>query len=456
MSVSVFRSVNPYNQTIVGEYTSHTSKDVIVFLQKAEKAYNIWKKHKTRARLFDQLAQKLARRKEELATLITLEMGKLLAESRAEVEKSIELCRFYANHAEEMLAPLPIERPKTLARIYHQPTGCVLGIMPWNFPIWQTLRYAVPTLCAGNVTILKLAPNTMGCATFLEEIFMESGFPEGVFQNLRIDVSLIEQIIASPIVSGVTLTGSSRAGASVASIAGKYIKKTVLELGGSDAFLVDETADIQTASKIAAQSRLLNAGQSCIAAKRFIVHQAVLDDFTKGFLKHLSTVQLGNPLESDTTLAPLARPDLLNNINHQYQTSIQKKGVEILLSPKIEGNFFTPAVLTGDNITQTPACQEETFGALAVIIVANHQEEMIKIANQTPYGLGCTIFTKTKESWLEKVSDIEVGQVSFNNLLRSDWSLPFGGIKQSGYGRELGTEGLREFTNIQTVIIENI
>ncbi|MCS7003849.1 MAG: aldehyde dehydrogenase family protein [Cytophagales bacterium] len=453
MPIDKFFSINPYTQEIIYEHPAHTSREISLALYRAEKSFISWKTNKNRFNLLEKLASVLQQRKKALSECITLEMGKLISEAEAEVEKSIQICKYYAQHGEKFLQPENIHSARIKAQIYYQPTGCVLGIMPWNFPVWQTMRYAIPTLCAGNVTILKLAPNTFECANLLENIFREAEFPEGTFQSLRIDVEQIEQIVASPIVSGVTLTGSSRAGKAVAQLAGKYLKKTVLELGGSDGFLVDASADIALAAKVGAQSRLINAGQSCIAAKRFIVHQDVFEIFIELFIKHLTDVKIGNPLENTTTLAPLARPDLCQNIRHQFEASSCVSDVEILLRPHSEKNFFTPAVLSGKNITQTIAFKEETFGPLAVVVKASSMEEMIDLANQTIYGLGCTIFTNPEhvDKWLSRASDFQVGQISFNALLRSDWELPFGGIKQSGYGKELGIAGMREFLNLQSI-----
>ena len=324
--------------------------------------------------------------------------------------------------------------------------------MPWNYPFWQVLRYAAPTIMSGNVTLLKHAPNVIGCAKAIENAFLEAGFPKGVFQQITIDIPQVESVIASDIICGVTLTGSEKAGSSVASLAGKYIKKSVMELGGSDAFIVLHDADLEKAATVATQSRMLNAGQACICAKRFIVTEKVADEFGVLFAQKIQSLQQGNPLQQGINMGPLARLDLAEKLEHQLEQSLQQ-GAKLILGGERENCNFQPTLI--DFVTvDSVAFQEETFGPLATVIRAKDENDAVTIANNHRYGLASSIWTKDLENAFQLARKMEAGNVFVNSLVRSDSRVPFGGIKKSGYGRELGTVGIKEFMNMKSLIIE--
>jgi succinate-semialdehyde dehydrogenase/glutarate-semialdehyde dehydrogenase len=456
MSNKLFTTVNPYHQQVVGEYLAHDLADINRILTQAEKAFPLWKNttHEQRATLFLQLSSLLTQKKESLAALITNEMGKLYTEALAEVEKCTSVCAYYAENTAHFLADTVYELDKRHhSFVSYEPLGAILGIMPWNFPFWQTFRYAIPALAAGNVTILKAAANTFGSGVALEKLFEEAGFPIGVFQNILIENDQIEHLIAHPIVQGVTLTGSERAGKSVAMLSGKYLKKCVLELGGSDPLIVLSDADVPKAVSTALKSRLLNAGQSCIAAKRFIVAKEVAEQFTDLTVKYLQSLQSGNPFDSTTTIATLARADLAENAAVQCQKSLKEGATKLWGSGRAENTFFQPTLLTGITPNMT-VFREETFAPLISITVAKDETEAISLANQSDYGLGCAVWSADVTRALAIGKKIQTGAVFVNSLVRSDTRLPFGGIKQSGYGRELAEFGLKEFTNLKTYVIE--
>ena len=422
-------------------------------LNTASNAFRDWKKtsYAHRSALMLKVAAIIRQNKEEYARTITLEMGKLLSEARAEVEKSATACEFFAQHAEQFLDDQPITTEARKSIIAFQPVGAVLAIMPWNFPFWQVFRFAAPALMAGNVGLLKHAPNVTSCSLQIEKIFLEAGFPPGIFQSLVIEVNLVEDIISSNIVQGVALTGSEFAGSQVASIAGKNIKKTVLELGGSDAFIVLSDADLDRTVKIATQSRMQNVGQSCIAAKRFIVLDDVKKEFVTRFEESINALIQGDPFDEKTTLGPLARLDLAEKIEAQLKKSVEK-GAKLLCGGKRDGCNFQAALL--DNVQPgMPAFDEETFGPLAAVIGAKNEEDAIALANKTRYGLGATIWTQDLKKGERIAREIDSGSVLINSLMRSDVRLPFGGVKKSGYGRELSEFGIREFVNIKTISI---
>ena len=334
----------------------------------------------------------------------------------------------------------------------YDPMGAVFAIMPWNYPFWQVLRYAAPAIMAGNVTLLKHASNVIGCAKAIENAFLEAGFPEGVFQQITIDISQVESVIASDIVHGVTLTGSEMAGSSVASLAGKHIKKSVLELGGSDAFIVLNDANLEKAAAVATQSRMLNAGQACICAKRFIVTEKVADEFTSLFTQKIKLLQQGNPLQEGINMGPLARLDFAEKLANQLEKSLQQ-GAKLIVGGEWENCNFQPTLIDfvdSNNI----AFQEETFGPLATITRAKDENDAIAIANNHRYGLASAIWTEDRENAYRLARKIEAGNVFVNSLVRSDSRVPFGGIKKSGYGRELGAIGIKEFMNMKSLIIE--
>lgn len=449
-----FKSINPFDLSVVGEYEVFTDSEVNTALDKSAKAFRDWRKTSFahRADLLKNISRILLENKEKYAALITTEMGKAIAESRKEIEKSAGHCQFFAENTEKMLADEVIPSNLHSSRVVFDPIGCVFAIMPWNFPFWQVFRYAAKTLMAGNVTILKHAPNVCGCAKAIENIFLEAGFPEGVFQSIIIDIPQVEGIIASNIVQGVTLTGSEYAGSSVAAIAGKHIKKTVLELGGSDAFIVLADADLDKAVKVATQSRFINAGQACNNAKRFIVIDSIKEAFVEKFEANIRNLKQGNPFDEGIQLGPLARLDLAQKIENQINQSVSK-GAKAILHGEAENCHVKPSLLQ-DIHAGMPAFDEEMFGPVASIISVKNEQEAIEIANNHRYGLDASIWTKDLELAYRMARDLEAGGVFVNTLVSSNSMFPFGGIKKSGYGRELSVYGLKEFVNIKTVLME--
>jgi succinate-semialdehyde dehydrogenase/glutarate-semialdehyde dehydrogenase len=396
-------------------------------------------------------ASLIREKKDEYARTITLEMGKLLSEAKAEVEKSATACEYFATHAEEFLKDQTVDTEAKQSFVAFQPIGAVLAIMPWNFPFWQVFRFAAPALMAGNVGLLKHAPNVTRCSLMIEKLFLDAGFPAGVFQSLVVEVDLVERIISSDIVQGVALTGSEAAGSQVASIAGKNIKRSVLELGGSDAFIVMPDADLPRTIKVATQSRMQNVGQSCIAAKRFIVHTDIKDKFLGGFTESIRELVQGDPFNEGTTLGPMARLDLAEKLETQLQKSVGA-GAKMVLGGIRNGCNFQATLLDGV-VPGMPAFDEETFGPMAAVITARNEAEAIALANQTRYGLGATVWTQDLKIGERIARSLESGSVLVNSLMRSDVRLPFGGIKKSGYGRELSEFGIKEFVNVKTISI---
>ncbi|HKR60434.1 MAG TPA: NAD-dependent succinate-semialdehyde dehydrogenase [Pyrinomonadaceae bacterium] len=392
--------------------------------------------------------------KQKFAQLMTFEMGKPIKGAIAEVEKCALVCRYYADNAERHLADEMVETNAKLSYVHFQPLGPVVAVMPWNFPFWQVFRFAAPALMAGNVGLLKHASNVPQCALAIEEIFQRAGFPNGAFQTLLIGSSLVEQVLNDSRVVAATLTGSEPAGRSVASIAGKQIKKTVLELGGSDAFIVMPSANLDAAVTTAVKARTINSGQSCIAAKRFIVATAIYPEFEKKFVEQMKALKVGDPAHEATEIGPLATEQILKDVADQVQTSVAAGAVLLTGGQKLKrpGNFYEPTVLT--NIPPgSPAACEEVFGPVAMLFRVNGIEEAIALANNTSFGLGAAAWTQDAHEQARFVAELEAGCVFINGMVASDPRLPFGGIKNSGYGRELGEFGIREFTNIKTVWI---
>ncbi len=449
-----FTSINPFDLSLVAEHELMSDKQLEAALEAAAVAYSSWKKTNFghRAGLLQSLSKKLLEGKELLAKTMALEMGKILREGRAEVEKCAAACEYYAVNGEKFMKDELITTEGRKSFIAFQPTGAVFGIMPWNYPVWQVIRAAAPTIMAGNVFLLKHAPNVMQCAKEIEQMFLEAVFPEGVFQSLIADIDVTEKIISHDIVQGVTLTGSELAGASVASIAGKHIKKTVLELGGSDPLIVLEDADMAAAAKIALQSRMQNAGQSCIASKRFIVAEKAKDDFVQKLMEGVGKLKQGNQLMEETTTGPMARVDLAEKLEKQEAASIKNGSVVLIGGTRHEANF-QPTLL--DRVKPgVPAFDEELFGPIASIITVKDETEAITLANKNRYGLGASVWTSDIERGERIAREIESGAVFINSLMRSDARLPFGGIKKSGYGRELSRYGMHEFTNVKTIFID--
>lgn len=449
----IFKSINPFSQELIAEHEVLTNAQLNQKLQLSESAFKIWKNtsFQERADKMRKLANILRENKEKLALLITNEMGKIISESIAEVEKSSANCDFYAEHAAEMLKDEYYDTSFKSMSVY-DPMGAVFAIMPWNYPFWQVLRYAAPAIMAGNVTLLKHAPNVIGCAKAIESAFLEAGFPEGVFQEISIDIPQVESVIASNSVCGITLTGSEMAGSSVAALAGKHIKKSVMELGGSDAFIVLNDADLEKAATVATQSRMLNAGQACICAKRFIVTEKVADEFVALFTQKVQLLQQGNPLQNGIQMGPLARLDLAEKLEGQLAKSLQQ-GAKLLVGGERENCNFQPTLIDFVD-SNNVAFQEETFGPLATIIRAKDANDALAIANSHRYGLAAAIWSEDRENAYQLARKIEAGNVFVNSLVRSDSRVPFGGIKKSGYGRELGAIGIKEFMNMKSLVIE--
>lgn len=394
-------------------------------------------------------------RQEEFATLMSREMGKVRTQARAEVEKCAWNCLYYADHAERFLQDEFVATDAAKSYVHHEPLGVILAIMPWNFPFWQVIRFAAPALMAGNTALLKHASNVPGCALALEEIFRDAGFPQGAFSALLIPTESVESIIAHRLVRAVTLTGSTRAGAAVGAAAGKYLKKTVLELGGSDPYLILADADLELAAQVCTRSRMQNNGQSCIAAKRFIVVKEVYDDFLALLVEKMKAYEMGDPLDDTTQLGPLARTDLRDELHEQVQRSIEL-GAHCILGGKVParpGAFYPPTILT-EVRKDSPAYHEELFGPVASVIKAWDEEEAILIANDTDFGLGAAVFSRDTDR-AERIAreQLRAGCVFVNGMVKSDPRLPFGGIKDSGYGRELSHQGIKEFVNIKTVYL---
>ncbi|MDP8963005.1 MAG: NAD-dependent succinate-semialdehyde dehydrogenase [Cyanobacteriota bacterium] len=401
-------------------------------------------------------AEILEQDKVSFGKIMTIEMGKPIKSAIAEVEKCALVCRYYAEHAEEFLADVSASTDASKSFVRYQPLGVILAVMPWNFPFWQVFRFAAPALMAGNVGLLKHASNVPQCALAIEEIITKAGFPEGAFQTLLIGADRVEALINDPRVKAATLTGSEAAGVALGSAAGKQLKKTVLELGGSDPFIVLASADLEAAVSTAVAARMLNNGQSCIAAKRFIVEDAIADEFERRFLEKFQTLKIGDPMDENTDVGPLATPGILKDLDQLVQACIEK-GSKVLtgghpISDRT-GNFYPPTILT-DFPAGTPADEEEFFGPVALLFRVPDIDTAIKLANATPFGLGASAWTTDEEQAQRLIDELEAGAVFINGLVKSDPRLPFGGIKRSGYGRELGIQGIHEFVNIKTVWVK--
>ena len=449
-----FKSVNPYNGEELASYSSLTETELLGKIEQSEKAYSDWKETSLQKRctLIQKVASILTENAHEYAEMITLEMGKPISESLAEVKKCAWVCEYYAENAQAFLSDTIIKTDASKSFVTHIPIGTVLAIMPWNFPFWQVFRFAAPTLLAGNTALLKHASNVFGSAEMIEDIFIKAGVPAGVFQNLIVHHDTTETILAHNSVQAVSLTGSERAGSAVAALAGKHIKKSLLELGGSNAFIVWEDADIDTAVNTALVARMLNCGQSCIAAKRFILLDGIYDEFVTKFTEGIRTMKSGDPLMKDTQVGPLARVDLADELQKQVKESVQK-GAKLLLGGGQKDAYHEPTIL-GDVIPGMPAFDEETFGPLAAMIRARSIDEAFDLANKSKFGLGLTVCTRDIERALSYANRVPDGAYFINELVKSDPRLPFGGTKKSGYGRELSLDGILEFVNRMTIYVK--
>jgi acyl-CoA reductase-like NAD-dependent aldehyde dehydrogenase len=448
------QSINPATEEVLASFDEFSREQVEECLANAHAAAKRWSRTSLaeRARFMRQVAAGLRSHKARYSKLMTLEMGKPISEAEAEIDKCAWCCDFYAESGERFLADEPVQTNARCSYVAFQPLGTVLAIMPWNFPFWQLFRCAAPALMAGNSVLLKHASNVPQCALAIEQSFRDADFPPGVFQSLLVAGGAVEPLIADHRVQAVSLTGSSATGSQVAGAAGRALKKTVLELGGSDPFIVLADADLAAAAATAVRARFQNTGQSCIAAKRFIVMDEVADQFEERFVAEASKLKVGDPLQRDTRVGPLARSDLRDALEQQVEASVQQ-GAHVLLGGQRlagRGYFYAPTVMS--HITpDMRVFKEETFGPVAALIRARDVDEAIELANQSMYGLGANLWTQDVENARQLARRIESGSVFINGMVASDPRLPFGGIKQSGFGRELSVFGIREFVNVQTV-----
>uniref|UniRef100_UPI003217FA22 NAD-dependent succinate-semialdehyde dehydrogenase n=1 Tax=uncultured Draconibacterium sp. TaxID=1573823 RepID=UPI003217FA22 len=452
------QSINPATGKVVKTYEQHTKEGIVSIINSVDKAWHQWRNTSFmfRSQLMHNLSTILRSRKEELAFLMAQEMGKVKSEGIAEIEKCAWVCDYYATNAESFLENESISTEATMSYVSYRPIGTILGVMPWNFPFWQVFRFAVPTIMGGNTAVLKHASNVPGCSVVIEELFREAGFQENVFRSLLIGSNLVESVIKHKAIKAVSLTGSTPAGKSVAAIAGGELKKCVLELGGSDPYLILKDADLGKAAKICAAARLLNAGQSCIGAKRFIVVEDVYPHFLEHFTEQMLEAHYGDPFDEESTMGPMAREDLRDELHQQVVSSVEK-GAEVIIGGEIphrKGAYYPPTIL--ENVKPgMPAYDEELFGPVASVIKVKDEEEAIKAANDTVFGLGAAIFTSnTKRGENIAEMQLEAGACFVNDFVKSDPRLPFGGIKTSGFGRELSVHGIKEFMNIKTVVVK--
>lgn len=452
-----YETINPATGEKIKTFDGLSDEDMKKAIKKADDAFHSWKKTSLseRAKLLKKVAELLRERKKELGKLMSLEMGKPIKEGISEAEKCAWVCDFYAENAEEFLSEEAVESDASESFLAYNPLGVVLAVMPWNFPFWQVFRFAAPATMAGNTGVLKHASNVPQCAQAIENLFTDAGYPEGVFQNLLLKSDQIPALLEEPAVKAATLTGSEYAGSAVAKKAGEMIKKTVLELGGSDPYVVLADADLEETAKTCATSRMINSGQSCIAAKRFIVEKSVIDEFTRLFTEQMKAFEMGDPSDENTNLGPMARTDLRDDVHEQVQKSIEA-GATCTLGGEIpdkDGAWYPATILTGVK-KGMPSFDEEIFGPVAAIVEAEDEDHAIELANDSKYGLGAAVFTQDVEKGRKIAAEkLEAGCCFVNEFVRSDPRLPFGGIKMSGYGRELSRQGIREFVNLKTVYV---
>jgi len=451
------QAINPASGDVVGTYDEMTPRDVMSIVEKAHAAFNDWRRvpYVERAEPMRRAAEILRRDVREFAQLMAREMGKPVRDGVAEANKCASVCDYFAGNAEKFLARENVATEARASFVAFNPLGVVLAVMPWNFPFWQVFRFAAPGLMAGNAAVLKHASNVPGCALAIEQVFERAGFPKNVFRTLMIGSKAVDAVIEHPLVRAVTLTGSGPAGSAVAAKAGQLLKKTVLELGGSDPYLILEDAELDVAADVCTKARLVNSGQSCIAGKRFIVVEAVRADFERRFVARMAAAKMGDPQDESTQVGPQARRDLRDTLQRQVDGSLAK-GARCLLGgtiPDGPGAFYPPSVLTGVR-PGMPAFDEELFGPVAAVVPVRDEAEAVTMANASAFGLGGGVITRDVARGERIAADlIESGCVFVNDAVRSDPRLPFGGIKESGYGRELAGYGIREFVNIKTVVV---
>lgn len=455
----VMQSINPATGELLAEFETWDQETLDYVVTEAGYMFPDWSKltpMEDRCTMIKRVAEVLRDDIDPLAELITLEMGKSINEAKAEIEKCATVCDYYADNGPQFLADEPIETDASKSYVAYLPLGVVLAVMPWNFPFWQVFRFAAPALIAGNVAVLKHASNVPQCALAMEEVFRKAGFPDHIFSTLMIGSDQVESVIKHPAVRAVTLTGSENAGRKVAAIAGGELKKTVLELGGSDAFIVLDSANIKQAIEGAVKGRFMNMGQSCIASKRFIVDQTLADDFTEQFKQAIEAkFEAGDPMDENTTLAPMARQDLLDELHDQVERSVEMGAKIVTGGYQLDrpGSYYAPTILT--NVTSNmPAWSEEFFGPVAIILKASEPAHALGIANASDFGLGGSIYTDDLSTAETMARGMESGATFVNSFSFSDPRMPFGGVKNSGYGRELSAQGIREFTNVKSIWIK--
>jgi succinate-semialdehyde dehydrogenase/glutarate-semialdehyde dehydrogenase len=452
-------SVNPATGEVLTTVDAHTAAQVEARVAKAHTAWAGWRAtpFSGRASIMMKVADLLETERGELGRLMTLEMGKPIRAAIEEAAKCASACRYYATHAERHLSRRTVSTEDKASFVLYQPIGVVLAVMPWNFPFWQVFRFAAPALMAGNVGLLKHASNVPQCALAIEDVLRRAGLPEGVFRTLLVGSEAVGALIADSRVAAVTLTGSEGAGRDVGSRAGREIKKSVLELGGSDPFIVMPSAPLDDAVATAVRARMVNNGQSCIAAKRFIVHEAVFDEFARRFTSGMRSLQVGDPLDERTDIGPLATPQILRDLDDQVRRTVAAGANVLTGGRRLErpGNFYEPTVLT--NVPEeSPAAREELFGPVAPLLRARDATDAIRIANSTSFGLGAAAWTGDAKERDRFIDEVDSGTIAINGMVASDPRLPFGGVKRSGYGRELSEEGIREFVNIKTVRVGSV
>ena len=450
----MFSTYNPSNLQKISDYQYIDSAEIENIIQKSNGIFMQWGKNNLAERLnfIKILINSLTKNKDLLTKTASEEMGKPLKQSVAEIDKCMVLCQFYLQKADFFLKPDKINADGTESYVNYEPLGVILGVMPWNFPYWQVFRFAIPTIIAGNTVVVKHASSVAGCAQLIEEVFTEAGFPDGVYKNLLIEGKQVKEVIEHPHVKAISLTGSEKAGASVAAIAAAKIKKSVLELGGSNGLIILADANLETTIPEAVKARFQNTGQSCIAAKRFFVHASIYKEFIEEFTKQVAALKMGDPMQDDVYIGPMARVELAEEIEKQVNKSVAM-GAMIVLGGVRDNAFYTPTILT--NVTpDMPVFNEEVFGPAVPVIPFDTFEEVLALSNKSNFGLGVSIFTADIEAIKQKIYLFEEGAVFINAMVKSDPALPFGGVKRSGFGRELAENGIKEFVNVKTVYIK--